>query len=98
MPWDRVYLDRWFAFVKQLGERYGNSPAFRVIAAAGPTSVSEEMTLPHSREAMQKWINASYTPAKYLGAWEETFHIYAKSFPNQCVSLAGPNLPILERG
>ena len=20
MPWDRVYLDRWFAFVKQLGE------------------------------------------------------------------------------
>jgi hypothetical protein len=98
VPWDRVYLDRWFAFVKQLGERYGNSPAFRVIAAAGPTSVSEEMTLPNSREAIQKWLNASYTPAKYLGAWEETFHIYAESFPNQCVSLAGPNLPILERG
>ena len=46
MPWDRVYLDRWFAFVKQLSERYGKSPAFRMIAAAGPTSVSEEMTLP----------------------------------------------------
>jgi hypothetical protein len=98
MPWDRVYLDRWFAFVKQLSERYGDSPAFRVIAAAGPTSVSEEMTLPHSREEMPKWLNASYTPAKYLGAWEETFHIYAESFPNQCVSLAGPSLPILERG
>src|SRR5271169_2677562 len=98
MPWDRVYLDRWFAFVKQLGERYVNSPAFRVIAAAGPTSVSEEMTLPHSQEAMQKWRNASYTPAKYLGAWEETFHIYADSFPNQCVSLAAPGLPILGPG
>jgi hypothetical protein len=30
MPWDRVYLDRWFAFVKQLSERYARSPAFRV--------------------------------------------------------------------
>ena len=46
MPWDPVYLDRWFAFVKQLSERYGTSPAFRMIGAAGPTSVSDEMTLP----------------------------------------------------
>src|SRR5579871_5789728 len=33
MPWDRVYLDRWFAFVRQLAERYGRSPAFQIIAA-----------------------------------------------------------------
>jgi hypothetical protein len=49
MPWDRIYLGRWFAFVKQLGKRYGTSPAFRMIAAAGPTSVSEEMTLPNGQ-------------------------------------------------
>src|SRR5271165_5036739 len=98
MPWDRVYLDRWFAFVKQLSERYGRSPAFRMIAAAGPTSVSEEMTLPQSPEAVQKWLNNSYTPGKYLGAWEEAFHVYADAFPNQCVSLAGPGLPILAHG
>jgi Beta-galactosidase len=98
MPWDRVYLDRWFAFVKQLSERYGNSPAFRVIAAAGPTSVSSEMTLPQSREAVQKWLNNSYTPGKYLDAWEETFRVYADSFPNQCVSLAAPGVPNLGAG
>ena len=99
MPWDRVYLDRWFAFVKQLSERYGRSPAFRMIAAAGPTSVSEEMTLPsNSPPAVKKWLSDGYTPAKYLGAWEKTFHVYADSFPNQCVSLAAPGLPILEQG
>jgi hypothetical protein len=98
MPWDRVYLDRWFAFVKQLGERYGRSPAFRMIAAAGPTSVSEEMTLPNSPPAIRQWLDDSYTPAKYLAAWEEAFHVYADAFPNQCVSLAGPGLPILEHG
>jgi len=94
MPWDRVYLNRWFTFVKQLSERYGRSPAFRMIAAAGPTSVSSEMTLPQSRAAIQKWLNNSYTPGKYLGAWEETFRVYADSFPNQCVSLAAPGVPI----
>ena len=97
MPWDRVYLDRWFAFLKQLSERYGKSPAFRMIAAGGPTSVSEEMTLPsNSPAAVQKWLSDGYTAAKYLGAWEKTFHVYADSFPNQCVSLAAPGLPILE--
>jgi hypothetical protein len=28
MPWNGVYLARWFAFLKQLSERYGQSPAF----------------------------------------------------------------------
>jgi hypothetical protein len=99
MPWDRVYLNRWFTFLKQLGERYGRSPAFRMIAASGPTSVSEEMTLPaNPRPAIQKWLADGYTPAKYLGAWEQAFHVYADTFPNQCVSLAAPNLPILGQG
>ena len=99
MPWDSVYLGRWFAFVKQLSARYGQSPAFRMIAASGPTSVSEEMTLPSdSPPAVKKWLGDGYTPAKYLGAWEKTLHVYADAFPNQCVSLAAPGLPILPRG
>ncbi len=98
MPWDRVYLSRWFAFVRQIGERYGRSPAFRLIAASGPTSVSEEMTLPSSPPVVRKWIKDGYTRAKYLGAWEETFHVYADTFPNQCVSLAAPGIPFPEHG
>ena len=98
MPWDRVYLDRWFTFVKLLSARYGGSPAFRMIAAAGPTSVSVEMTLPNSATAHQQWLKNSYTPAKYLGAWEDAFHFYGGTFPNQCISLAAPGLPILGPG
>jgi len=98
MPWDRVYLDRWFTFMRLLSARYGGSPAFRMIAAAGPTSVSVEMTLPNSPPAHRRWLNDSYTPAKYLGAWEDAFHFYAGAFPNQCISLAAPGLPILGPG
>ncbi len=99
MPWNEVYLNRWFAFLKQLSARYGKSPAFRMIGAAGPTSVSVEMTLPHTPEDMGKWRNDSYTPRKYIEAWQHVFHVYAADFPNQCVSLAvGNGLNINERG
>jgi hypothetical protein len=98
MPWDRVYLDRWFAFMKRVSQKYGASPAFRMIAAAGPTSVSVEMTLPSAPPAIWRWLIDSYTPVKYLGAWEEVFHFYAATFPNQCISLAAPGLPILAQG
>jgi len=99
MPWDSVYLDRWFAFVKRLSDRYGKSPAFRVIAAAGPTSVSAEYTLPSTPEDVQKWLGAGYTPRRYLAAWQKTLPAYAADFPNQYVSVSlGFGLNIDDRG
>lgn len=98
MPWDNVYLTRWFAFLKQLSNRYGRSPAFRVIAADGPTSVSAEFTLPNKPQDHKKWLNDSYTPRKYMEAWQKVFQVYADYFPNQYVSLSAPSLPILGPG
>ena len=99
MPWDETYLSRWFAFVKQLSGRYGKSPAFRVIAAAGPTSVSVEFSLPGKPEDLRIWLNEGYTPQKYLGAWRKTLQVYAADFPDQYVSLSiGPALKIDDRG
>ena len=40
MPWDTAYLNHWFGFLQLLSDRYGKSPAFKVIAADGPTSVT----------------------------------------------------------
>src|ERR1700675_3444814 len=98
MPWDRMYLGRWFAFMKLLSARYGGLPAFRMIAAAGPTSVSVEMTLPNSPAAHRGWMADGYAPARYLSAWDDTFHFYAETFRNQCISLSAPGLPILGAG
>jgi len=88
LPWDEVYLSRWFAFLKQLSARYGKSPAFRIAAAAGPTSVSAEFTLPKSPEDVQKWRSVGYTPEKYIDAWKKVLRVYAVDFPNQYVSLS----------
>jgi hypothetical protein len=45
-PWNNTYLNRWFAFLAAVAGRYGDKPEFRMVEAAGPTSVSTEMTLP----------------------------------------------------
>jgi hypothetical protein len=96
MPWDSVYLNRWFAFLKQLSDRYRKSPAFKMIGAAGPTSVSVEMTLPRD---VKKWKNDSYSPSKYIGAYQKVFQVYAAGFPNQWVSLSmGNALNINDQG
>jgi len=87
-PWDSVYLNRWFTFLRLVSARYGASPAFRTIAADGPTSVSAEFTLPNSPEALRKWQSLGYTPSKYIGAWQKVFDAYATDFPNQYVSLS----------
>jgi hypothetical protein len=99
MPWDSVYLTHWFAFLKQLSDRYGRSPAFRIVAADGPTSVSAEFTLPSTREDVQKWRKLSYTPRRYIEAWQKVLQVYAADFPNQCVSLSvGHGLNINDQG
>lgn len=99
MPWDRVYLTRWFAFVKLLGDGYGNSPAFSLVAADGPTSVSAEFTLPNLPGALKKWRNDGYRPSKYIGAWQEVFQAYAADFPHQYISLSvGAGLNINDQG
>lgn len=88
VPWDRIYLSRWFAFLKTIGERYGGRPSFRKIAAAGPTSVSAEMSLPDTPADLNQWRSLGYTPAKYIDAWKQTFSAYSSIFPHQYFSLA----------
>lgn len=98
VPWDPTYLSRWFTFLKAIGRRYADRSSFRKIAAAGPTSVSAEMSLPNSPTDIAQWRSVGYTSDKYIGAWKQTFAVYASTFPHQFFSLAlFPGLPIPDR-
>lgn len=99
MPWNGLYLNRWFAFLKLLSARYGKSPGFRVMSSAGPTLVSVEMTLPNSPEDLKKWRDDSFTAQKFKDAWLKVFEAYATDFPNQYISLTvGNALNINDQG
>lgn len=88
LPWDQAYLAAWFTFLKAVADRYGGNPAFRMISAAGPTSVSVEMSLPNAPADMKRWVELGYTPARYEAAWLATFQAYERIFPAQHISLA----------
>ncbi|MFZ1008070.1 MAG: hypothetical protein WAN65_14615 [Candidatus Sulfotelmatobacter sp.] len=87
MPWDPTYLRLWSEFLHKVGAKYDKSPSFVMIAAAGPTSVSVEMTLPQSPEDLKEWAIFGYTPDKYAAAWHSVFKACAKSFPHQHIAL-----------
>jgi hypothetical protein len=95
VPWDGTYLSRWFAFLKVIAMRYGDRPSFREIAAAGPTSVSAEMSLPDADADVAQWKKLGYTEQAYVDAWKQTFTAYATTFPKQMFSLSlHPALPL----
>jgi len=108
VPWDPTYLARWFAFLQDVADRYGNRADFLMISADGPTSVSAEMTLPGrikdsalpgDGSDIKQWESLGYTPELYEGAWKTVFSEYAKIFPHQYVSFAlGSGLPIGNSG
>jgi Beta-galactosidase len=107
LPWNEAYLQAWFTFLGALAQRYANSPEFRMIQVAGPTSVSTEMSLPDRKTGdtglpasangsdIAEWKALGYTPDKYVNAWKETFDQYHQLFPHQYLSLSlYPGLPI----
>jgi hypothetical protein len=95
MPWDATYLDRWFEFVHVLGQRYDSNPAVVNVPATGPTSISEEMSLPNDPAALANWKQLGYTLKKYENAWQQTLVAYVQAFPTTQISLTFyPGLPI----
>jgi hypothetical protein len=110
LPWNDAYLNTWFTFMGAVAQRYGNTPEFRLIQVAGPTSVSTEMSLP-DREGdaalpaaahgsdIAEWISLGYTPNRYVDAWKKSFDKFHELFPNQYLGLAlYPGLPIGNNG
>lgn len=98
VPWDATYLTRWFSFVQALGKRYDANPAVVNVAAAGPTSISEEMSLPNDAQAVAQWKQLGYTLQKYEDAWQQTLAAYVQAFPRTQISLTFyPGLPIPDR-
>jgi hypothetical protein len=110
LPWDTTYQAEWSAFMQQVATHYANKQDLLMIAAAGPTSVSDEMSLPGAEASAKSKCSATdisndidtweglappYTPSAYEGAWTTAFGPYATFFPSQYTSLSlYPGLPV----
>lgn len=90
MPWDTTYLTDWNDFLQLVEKKYGGDSQFRMIAAAGPTSVSDEFTEPDPPKNVT-WSDYGYSLQIYENAWQTIFSDYATDFPKQYVSLSHGN-------
>ena len=78
-----------------MNARYGTNPEFRMISAGGPTSVSDETSLPNANGKTKRdsalpprdkgsditaWEALGYTPARYEAAWQAVFAMYGRIF------------------
>jgi hypothetical protein len=89
MPWNATYLGYWTDFLHLLSVQSASWPALRVIAAAGPTSVSDETSMPDTPAENMEWQQQGYTQSEYVTAWQTVFQAYAVDFPQQYISLSG---------
>ncbi len=62
-----------------------------MIAAAGPTSVSDEFTEPDTPSEINRWKKYGYNFNEYVNAWQQTFGVYKTDFKEQYVSLSHGN-------
>lgn len=105
IPWDAVYLSKWEAFVRSLGERYGANPTVSMVRIEGINAQTSELLLPHSggqdnsprlvrcpfSDDLRNWQTVGYTRSKVVSTWEAIASVYAQAFPNQNLVLeAGP--------
>ena len=93
LPWNPTYLKDWTDFLGLVSRQYEGNPkysAFQMIAAAGPTSVSDEFTEPHPIPP-NTWTGYGYTQQLYECAWKQMFQTYSTDFPHQYVSLSHGN-------
>jgi hypothetical protein len=97
LPWDPTYLNNWSNFLQQIASHYESKPEFLMITADGPTSISEEMSLPGAAGPaspcdesadIASWKDLGYTSERYAAAWSTAFQDFHANFPNQVTSFA----------
>jgi hypothetical protein len=97
LPWDPTYLSNWSNFLQQISSHYASKSDLLMIAADGPTSISEEMSLPgaagpasscNESADIATWKSLGYTPSVYEAAWNTVFQSLRSEFASQYASFA----------
>ena len=83
IPWNATFLSLWTRLVGALGARYDGNPTLYSMQMSGGGFIGE-MTLPTD---VQKWLDAGYTDAKYVGAWDTIVDSFRRAFPTTPVNL-----------
>jgi hypothetical protein len=101
IPWDPVYLSRWFGFVRALGNRYDLESAVTHVKLTGLNARTSETILPRARrerisngmrscssgDDVRNWQRVGYSRTRVLETWTRIADTFARSFPHKKLAL-----------
>lgn len=106
IPWNEIYLKKWRAFVRALGDRYAHDPQLVLLKIQGVNAQTPEFLLPHDRpgsgnqgrlvnctpdDEVAEWQRVGYRPAKVTQAWKISAVACGNAFPKQDLAIeTGP--------
>ena len=97
VPWDPIFLKKWTALIKAMGQKYGHEDTVILIQMAGLDYTGGEMHLPKSKEDLAHWKRLGYSKARLADAWKKVIDAYAEAFPDKYLGL-DVSLPVLQDG
>ena len=89
IPWDPVFLNKWFSFVAAFGAKYADEPAVTIVAVTGPGAGGEMHLL--DKENASRWHAVGYSNAVLIQAWQQTVDSFLAAFPEKHLSVAIAN-------
>ena len=89
LPWDPVFLEKWFDLVAVFGARYADDPAVTIVAITGPAT-GGEMHL-GDKNNPDRWHALGYSNELLIATWELTVDAFVAAFPHQHGSVAIAN-------
>lgn len=88
IPWDPIFQDRFYKFVKVLSKRYTDDPLLVAVTVTVANFMSSETHLPRSASDMAQWQAASPDYAKKIETcWTDAFDRFAVFYPQQQLTL-----------
>jgi len=86
--WDPTYLAKKKAMIAALGAHFASNPTVKIVSASFANSTSEDWSVPHTSDAVAKWLSLGYTSEKMLDAGKQIIDATMTAFPNAYATLA----------
>ena len=86
--WSATFLARKKALIAEMGSRFANHPAVRVVSSSCANAVTDDWRVPNTSDDIENWKAVGYTSSKLINGCKAIITTTMNAFPNQKVLMA----------
>lgn len=91
--WDGELLTHKKRLIAELGRRYANQPALKLVSAQCANATTDDWNVPGSPAAVEGWKQAGFSEERLLAACKAIIDATMQAFPRQVVRMAVGRVP-----